>query len=246
MTRSKKAAEGTHRSSTPTCPTNGNFGYRVSRYELDLEYKVNINRLAGTATITAVTLAVAADVHASTCPTRCRCRRCRSTAAGPRISAVPRGKLHVTLGVRPARRVRRCRSPCATPAPRDPSDPFGVKSDSRSSPTAPWSRASPTARRPGSRATTTPAARRATASRSPPTTRTTRSPTASWCPAAPGPRMTTWTYEQAEPTSTYLVTLQIGEYEPHRLAKNAGADECRAAGTGCAATSTTTSGANRR
>ncbi len=41
----------------PYLPHNGNFGYRVSRYELDLEYKVAINRLAGTATITAATLA---------------------------------------------------------------------------------------------------------------------------------------------------------------------------------------------
>ena len=41
----------------PYLPHNGNFGYRVSRYELDLEYKVAINRLAGSATITAVTLA---------------------------------------------------------------------------------------------------------------------------------------------------------------------------------------------
>ena len=31
--------------------------------------------------------------------------------------------------------------------------------------------------------------------------------------------MTTWTYEQAEPTSTYLITLQIGDYDRHRLAK---------------------------
>jgi aminopeptidase N len=37
-------------------PKNGNSGYQVSRYELDLEYKVSINRLSGTATITAVTL----------------------------------------------------------------------------------------------------------------------------------------------------------------------------------------------
>jgi aminopeptidase N len=37
-------------------PKNGNPGYQVSRYELDLEYKVSINRLSGTATITAVTL----------------------------------------------------------------------------------------------------------------------------------------------------------------------------------------------
>ena len=41
----------------PYLPTAGNFGYRVSRYELELEYKVAINRLAGTATVTAVTLA---------------------------------------------------------------------------------------------------------------------------------------------------------------------------------------------
>jgi aminopeptidase N len=37
-------------------PKSGNPGYRVSRYELDLEYKVAINRLSGSATITAVTL----------------------------------------------------------------------------------------------------------------------------------------------------------------------------------------------
>ena len=41
----------------PYLPGNGNFGYRVSRYELDLEYKVAINRLSGSVTITAVTLA---------------------------------------------------------------------------------------------------------------------------------------------------------------------------------------------
>ena len=41
----------------PYLPKNGNFGYRVSRYELALEYKVAINRLTGSATITAVTLA---------------------------------------------------------------------------------------------------------------------------------------------------------------------------------------------
>jgi aminopeptidase N len=37
-------------------PKNGNPGYQVSRYELDLEYKVSINRLSGSATITAMTL----------------------------------------------------------------------------------------------------------------------------------------------------------------------------------------------
>ena len=32
--------------------------------------------------------------------------------------------------------------------------------------------------------------------------------------------MTTWTYEQSEPTSTYLITLQVGPYTRRRMAKN--------------------------
>ncbi|WP_327111824.1 M1 family metallopeptidase [Nocardia sp. NBC_01730] len=39
-------------------PQNGNRGYRVSRYELELVYKVSSNRLTGRATIIAVTTAV--------------------------------------------------------------------------------------------------------------------------------------------------------------------------------------------
>ena len=58
MTRSKKSGrQAASPVIDPYLPTNGNFGYRVSRYELDLEYKVAINRLSGSATITAVTLA---------------------------------------------------------------------------------------------------------------------------------------------------------------------------------------------
>ena len=38
-------------------PENGNHGYRVSRYELDLDYRVESNRLTGKAKITAVTTA---------------------------------------------------------------------------------------------------------------------------------------------------------------------------------------------
>ncbi len=41
----------------PYLPKTGNLGYRVSRYELALEYKVSINRLSGSATITAAALA---------------------------------------------------------------------------------------------------------------------------------------------------------------------------------------------
>jgi aminopeptidase N len=37
--------------SDPYLPGHGNAGYRVSRYELDLDYRITTNRLAGTATI---------------------------------------------------------------------------------------------------------------------------------------------------------------------------------------------------
>src|SRR6478736_3302665 len=58
VTRTKKAArKAAPPVIDPYLPANGNFGYRVSRYELELEYKVTINRLSGAATITAVTLA---------------------------------------------------------------------------------------------------------------------------------------------------------------------------------------------
>ncbi|SIR94531.1 M1 family metallopeptidase [Williamsia sterculiae] len=40
----------------PYLPDNGNLGYRVTRYDLDLEYKVDSNRLSGEAVITATTI----------------------------------------------------------------------------------------------------------------------------------------------------------------------------------------------
>ena len=44
---------GADHSTDPYLPGNGNGGYRVLRYELDLDYRVASNRLAGRATITA-------------------------------------------------------------------------------------------------------------------------------------------------------------------------------------------------
>ena len=57
--------------------------------------------------------------------------------------------------------------------------------------------------------------------------------------------MTTWTYEQAEPTSTYLVTLQIGVYDRHRMAKN-GVEMFSVLPDRLRQHSTTTSAASRR
>ena len=67
--RQESREEGIRAVIDPYLPNSGNFGYRVSRYELDLEYKVAINRLSGSATITAVTLHATAHVHPR--PVRC-------------------------------------------------------------------------------------------------------------------------------------------------------------------------------
>ncbi len=40
----------------PYLPDNGNLGFRISRYDLELEYKVASNRLEGTAILTATSL----------------------------------------------------------------------------------------------------------------------------------------------------------------------------------------------
>ena len=58
--------------------------------------------------------------------------------------------------------------------------------------------------------------------------------------------MTTWTYEQAEPTSTYLVTLQIGDVRHAPDGQERRRDLRGRCPTGCATTSTTTSAASRR
>ena len=75
MSRLKKAAKKVP-VIDPYLPDNGNFGYRVSRYELDLEYKVAINRLAGLATITAVTLA---ELQTFTLDLSNACNACHGT-----------------------------------------------------------------------------------------------------------------------------------------------------------------------
>ena len=104
VTRTKKAAKkAAPPVIDPYLPANGNFGYRVSRYELDLEYKVAINRLSGSATITAVTLAALQHLHPR--PVR---RPVGVEGVGERqapgpLSVIVGGKLHIALHRRVAR-----------------------------------------------------------------------------------------------------------------------------------------------
>src|SRR6478735_6387631 len=78
----------------PYLPQNGNRGYRVSRYDLELLYKVSTNRLAGKAAITAVSTEQRARFALDLAPTL---HVSKVTVNGARAKyAHQRGKLNIT------------------------------------------------------------------------------------------------------------------------------------------------------
>jgi aminopeptidase N len=217
VTRFKKATKRTPPVIDPYIPANGNFGYRVSRYELDLEYKVNINRLSGTATITAATLA---SLKTFSLDLSDALTVSKVSVNGHRPASFNRshGKLNVTLssalpaGAAMSITVRYA----GTPRPiRTLWGEVGFEELTNGALVAgqPNGAASwfPCDDHPSSKASyriaiSTENPYRAVANGELVSRRTRAA-------------MTTWTYEQAEPTSTYLITLQIGDYETHRLTK---------------------------
>ena len=232
MTRSSKKSGGQERGDRgkngarrspppvidPYLPSNGNFGYRVSRYELELEYKVQINRLAGAATITAVTLAslktFTLDLAGALTVSKVsvngqRPAHFRHTAGKLHValsSALPAGAA-MTIGVRYAGNPRPIRTLWGEVGFEELS--AGALVAGQPNGAATWF---PCDDHPSSKASyriqlSTENPYRAVANGKLLSRRTRAG-------------MTTWTYEQAEPTSTYLMTLQIGEYETHRLAKS--------------------------
>ncbi|MCV7422316.1 M1 family metallopeptidase [Mycobacterium yunnanensis] len=217
MTRNLKKAKGSPPVIDPYLPGNGNFGYRVSRYELDVEYKVNINRLAGTATITAVTLAslrtFSLDLSDALSVSKVTVNGHRPANFGR-----SRGKLDVTLATPLAAGAALSVTVRYSGTPRPIRSLWGdvgfeeltsgALVAGQPNGAASWF---PCDDHPSSKASY----RIAIACENPYyavangklVSRKTRA------------AMTTWTYEQPEPTSTYLVTLQIGQYEMHRLTK---------------------------
>lgn len=221
MTRSsKKAAKPAFPAPVidPYLPGNGNFGYRVSRYELDLEYKVAINRLAGSVTITAVTLAA---LRAFTLDLSDALTVSKVSVNGRRPAQFrcSDGKLLITLaselptGAALSVVVRYSGNP-------RPIDSYwgdvgfeeltnGALVAGQPNGAASWF---PCDDHPSSKASyriqiSTDSPYRAIANGEL-VSRKVRA------------GHTVWTYEQAEPTSSYLITLQIGMYESHRLAKS--------------------------
>ncbi len=202
----------------PYVPGTGNFGYRVSRYELDLEYKVAANRLTGTATITAATLA-ALQSFSLDLSDALAVSKVTVNGRRPQSFTRARGKLNIALAssvaagaalnivVRYAGNPRPIRTLWGevgfeelTNGALVAGQPNGAMS---------WY---PCDDHPSSKASY----------------RIQISTDSPYHAVANGELlsrrvragMTTWTYELPEPTSSYLVTLQIGEYTGHQLAKS--------------------------
>ncbi|MBI3212810.1 MAG: M1 family metallopeptidase [Mycobacterium sp.] len=215
--RKPKKHKGTPPVIDPYIPGNGNFGYRVSRYELELEYKVAINRLTGSANITAVTLAAlrtfTLDLARTLSVTKVTVNGRRP--AGFRTAdnklhisldtALPAGAA-MTIGIRYGGSPRPIRSLWGEVGFEELTN--GVLVAGQPNGAASWF---PCDDHPSSKASyriqiSTDSPYRAVANGEL-TGRRVRA------------GMTTWTYELAEPTSTYLVTLQIGDYQVRRLSK---------------------------
>jgi aminopeptidase N len=202
----------------PYLPTNGNFGYRVSRYELDLEYKVAINRLAGTAIITAVTLAAlrtfTLDLSDALSVTKVTVNNGR-----PQQFRTSAGKLHITLrDALPA-------GAAMTIVVRYGGNPRPVRSHWGDVGFEELTEGALVAGQPNGAMSWFPCDDHPSAKASFRIRIATESPYHAIANGELVSRrtragMTTWTYELPEPTSTYLVTLQIGMYDKHRLAKN--------------------------
>jgi len=201
----------------PYLPNNGNFGYRVSRYELELEYKVSSNRLTGTATITAVTLAslqnLTLDLAAHLGVTKVSVNGRR-----PAHFATSGGKLRIRLDqslpagsamsitVRYGGVTRPIRTIWGEVGFEELSNGALVAGQPNGSPS--WF---PCDDHPSSKASY----------------RTQISTDSPYYAIAPGELVsrrvraarTVWTYEMPDPTSTYLATIQIGMYDMHQLPK---------------------------
>jgi aminopeptidase N len=198
-------------------PKNGNPGYRVSRYELDLDYKVSVNRLSGSATITAVALTELQQLtldlsHALTVSKVSvngkRVDRFSSRAGKLRIrlnSTLPIGAA-LSIVVRYGGSPRPIRSLWGNVGFEELTD--GALVASQPNGAASWFPCNdhPSAKAAFHIQVSTESRYHVIANGQ----LLSRRPRAS---------RTVWTYEQREPTSTYLITVQIGDYEMRRLAR---------------------------
>lgn len=202
----------------PYLPTAGNFGYRVSRYELQLEYKVAINRLAGTATVTAVALA---ELQTFSLDLSSALSVAKVTVNGkrPKHFRTDRDKLHITLAERLPAGAAMTVAVRYSGTPRPKRTPWGEVGFEE------LTEGALVAGQPNGASSWFPCDDHPSAKAS---FRIQIATESAYLTLANGKLlsrraragMTTWTYEQSEPTSTYLITLQVGPYTRRRMAKN--------------------------
>jgi aminopeptidase N len=199
----------------PYLPKSGNLGYRVSRYELALEYKVSINRLSGSATITAATLA---DLEEFTLDLADALTVSKVTVNGKRAAhfACRMGKLRIRLSSKLASGAAMSIVVHYHGSPRPLRSLWGDVGFEE------LTNGALVAGQPNGAPTWFPCDDHPSVKTSFRIQISVDNPyrvVANGRLASRRPRsaQTEWTYEQPEPTSTYLITLQIGMYEMTRL-----------------------------
>lgn len=221
MTRSNKKPRKLTPTSPPVIdpylPGNGNFGYRVSRYELHLEYRVESNRLAGIAAITAATLA-SLKTFTLDLSDALTVSKVEVNGRRPAKYRCSQGKLHITLAeALPA-------GAALAVVVRYGGNPKPIKSMWGTVGFEELSEGALVAGQPNGAASWYPCDDHPSAKASYRIQISTDSPYRALANGDLVSRrtragQTIWTYELVEPTSPYLITLQIGRYEAVRLAK---------------------------
>ncbi|WP_054816749.1 M1 family metallopeptidase [Nocardia arizonensis] len=196
-------------------PQNGNRGYRVSRYELTLAYKVAANRLTGRAAITAVTTEV------------------RTRFALDLSQSLPVGKVLVN-GAKAAKFTHQRGKLVITPQQRIPAGgvlALVVQYAGTPKPVrGPWgevgweelSEGALVASQPNGAASWFPCDDHPSSKASYRISITTDTPYYALANGAlvgkqTKASQTTWIYEQSEPMASYLATIQIGHYRRYRV-----------------------------
>ncbi|NDZ97651.1 M1 family metallopeptidase [Streptomyces sp. SID6673] len=199
----------------PYLPDNGNLGYRISRYDLELEYKVSPNRLAGIATLTATsfihlrrfTLDLASSMSVSRVTIdgkRARhSHRNRKLTITPESPIPPGGAL--TIVIRYSGSPRPIRGPWGEVGWEELTD--GALCANQPNGAGSWFPCDdhPNAKAPYRFSITTDSPYYALANG---VLESKRSRAA----------QTTWVYQQVEPMATYLASVQIGMYKKKTLA----------------------------
>ncbi|MFT3716685.1 MAG: M1 family metallopeptidase [Gordonia sp. (in: high G+C Gram-positive bacteria)] len=206
---------GTSHELDPYLPRNGNLGYRIARYDLDLTYRVSANRLTGVADLTATSYQQLAKFTLDLASTM-RVEKVTVNRKAARFSHRS-GKLSISP-----------QSPIPAGGPMDvvirySGNPRPVRSDWGEVGWEELSNGALCANQPNGAPSWFPCDDHPEAKATYLFTITADSP---YYVLANGVQIstrrrgatTTWVYEQVEPMSTYLASIQVGQYEHRKLA----------------------------